>query len=178
MCLSMSSLCNRPAQAESILFLRDTLRGQSGGKGMTDIQARTSALCEALERYSGVWWRDEYVVTDSYNHLKPAAIHLNECMAFSEKQYANREKWNETTAKYHVVPQPFDEDLEAVKSAVKAWLAAQPKDGSTPDIDGTAKWCGWELRSGWDSAREADELGALLPYEVLRIRPCWAEYHK
>ncbi len=103
---------------ESVLFLRDTLRGQSGGKGMTDIQARTSALCEALERYSGVWWRDEYVVTGSYNHLKPEAIHPNECMAFSETQYARREKWNETTAKYHVVPQPFDDDLDVDWSPV------------------------------------------------------------
>lgn len=97
---------------ESILFLRDTLRGQSGGKGMTDIQARTSALCEALERYAGVWWRDEYVVLSSYNNLKPDAIHLHDCMLFSEKQYAQRDIWNETTAKYHVVPQPFDDDLE------------------------------------------------------------------
>ncbi|RPJ03112.1 MAG: adenylate cyclase, partial [Chloroflexi bacterium] len=97
---------------ESILFLRDTLRGQSGGKGTTDLQAKTSALCEALERYSGVWWRDEYVVKSTYNNLKPEAIHPNECMVFSQTQYERREKWNESTAKYHVVPQPFDEDLE------------------------------------------------------------------
>jgi ribosomal protein S12 methylthiotransferase accessory factor len=33
-------------------------------------------------------------------------------MVFSPTQYARRERWNETTAKYHVVPQPFNEDLE------------------------------------------------------------------
>ena len=35
-------------------LLKRNLRGQSGGKGRTDLQARVSAVGEAIERYSGV----------------------------------------------------------------------------------------------------------------------------
>ncbi len=39
--------------------LRQNIRGRSAGKGRTDIQGRTSGLCEAIERYSGVFQGDE-----------------------------------------------------------------------------------------------------------------------
>jgi ribosomal protein S12 methylthiotransferase accessory factor len=35
--------------------LRQNIGGRSVGKGQTDIQARISGLCEAIERYSGVF---------------------------------------------------------------------------------------------------------------------------
>jgi len=40
---------------DSLYFLRENLRGRSGGKGKSDAQAKASALCEAIERYSGVF---------------------------------------------------------------------------------------------------------------------------
>ncbi len=97
---------------ESVIFLHNTLRGQSGGKGITEIQAKVSALCEALERYSGVYWGEEATIQSTYQALLPEAIHPNDCMQFSEAQYRDREKWNISASKYHIVPSPFDQDLE------------------------------------------------------------------
>jgi bacteriocin biosynthesis cyclodehydratase domain-containing protein len=39
--------------------LRGDLRNMSSGKGVSDVQARASGLCEELERYSGVYRGDE-----------------------------------------------------------------------------------------------------------------------
>src|SRR5262245_41967442 len=50
---------NRAATAASLAALRRGLRTRSAGKGVTDVQARASALCEALERYSGMHQGDE-----------------------------------------------------------------------------------------------------------------------
>ncbi|HEX8114340.1 MAG TPA: TOMM precursor leader peptide-binding protein [Kofleriaceae bacterium] len=44
---------------DHLFLLKDGLRNNSSGKGRTEAQARTSALCEALERYSGVFRGDE-----------------------------------------------------------------------------------------------------------------------
>ena len=44
----------------------------SGGKGSTDIQAKVSGLCEALERYSAIYCGDEHAVRGTYESLAPA----------------------------------------------------------------------------------------------------------
>jgi ribosomal protein S12 methylthiotransferase accessory factor len=85
---------------------------KSFGKGMTEIQAKTSALCEALERYSGVFQGNEKRMKASYRALGAEAIHPNQCMSFSSRQYQNRDEWNERESKYNWVPQPFDEERE------------------------------------------------------------------
>jgi len=85
---------------------------KSFGKGMTEIQAKTSALCEALERYSGVFQGNEKRMKASYRALGAEAIHPNQCMRFSSRQYKNREEWNECESKYNWIPQPFDEERE------------------------------------------------------------------
>src|SRR4029077_12321561 len=59
---------------DSLYFLKDGLRSHSSGKGRTDAQARTSALCEALERYSGVYRGEETRITGSYRELADSAI--------------------------------------------------------------------------------------------------------
>lgn len=97
---------------DGVISLRDNLRSQSGGKGTTEIQAKVSALCEAIERYSGILWGDEYRIQGSHAELEPDAVHPNDCMLFSEEQYRNRRKWNATAAKYHIVPEPFDGNLD------------------------------------------------------------------
>ncbi len=53
-----------------------------------------------------------FFATASYRGLQDAAIHPNACMLFSERQYADREKWNAIEAEYNWVPQPFDEHAE------------------------------------------------------------------
>ncbi len=43
---------------QSILGLKTDLRHNSVGKGISEVQAKASALCEALEQYSGIFsWR-------------------------------------------------------------------------------------------------------------------------
>jgi len=98
---------------DSIVFLKESLRGVSGGKGSTDIQAKVSGLCEAIERYSGIFNGDEYAVRGTYNDLRPKAIHPNMCMGFSENQYRCREALNAASAnsRYVLIPEPFDPDL-------------------------------------------------------------------
>jgi len=82
------------------------------GKGRTEIQAKTSALCEALERYSGIFKGNETRLKASYRALGAQAIHPNQCMRFSSLQYQNRDEWNQRESKYNWVPQPFDEERE------------------------------------------------------------------
>jgi oxazoline/thiazoline synthase len=95
---------------DSLYFLRQTVRGRSGGKGKTDIQARASALCEALERYSGIFQGDEIRHKDSYKNMGDRAIHPNDCLHFSEEQYKTRREWNAKSERNQQVPEPFDEE--------------------------------------------------------------------
>lgn len=100
---------------DSLVFLRESIRGVSGGKGATPAQAKVSALCEALERYSGRFHDDEYTRRGTYVDLQPEAIHPNDCMGFSSEQFEMREEWNATRAmgsRCQLIPNPFDEHLE------------------------------------------------------------------
>ena len=72
--------------ARDVVELRDSLQRVAGGKGVTSAQARAGALCEALERYSGVFDGTESVVRAQMSELGGQAIHPNECMLFSERQ--------------------------------------------------------------------------------------------
>ena len=90
--------------------LRTALRSRSGGKGVTDIQARASALAEALERYSGVFRGEEPRRIARMKELGDSAIHPNACMGFSGRQYRDRDAWNARHSSKHRVPLPFDED--------------------------------------------------------------------
>jgi oxazoline/thiazoline synthase len=88
-------------------FLREGLRRRSGGKGKSAEQARTSALAESIERYSGVWDGTEPRIRATFAELGQAALHPNACMGYSERQYAEREAHNRKGHKAHWVPEPF-----------------------------------------------------------------------
>lgn len=91
--------------------LRKNLGGRSAGKGRTDIQARASGFCEAIERYSGVFQGYEITIKSSYQQLGNQAIHPNACMNFSQQQYENREAWNaQCQGWFQKVPEPFDQE--------------------------------------------------------------------
>jgi len=92
-------------------FWRDEhLRSYSGGKGLSRAQAKTSALCEALERHSMVYQGYEKRVRGSLQELGEQAIHPNKCMNFSEFQYQNRKTLNYNAKKlYFRIPEPFRE---------------------------------------------------------------------
>jgi len=93
--------------------LRRNLGGRSAGKGRTDIQARASGFCEAIERYSGVFQGDEIRTTGSYQQMGERAIHPNTCMNFSQQQYETRKEWNaQCQGWFQKVPEPFDEERE------------------------------------------------------------------
>lgn len=90
--------------------LKQSLRYASSGKGMSETQAKASALCEAIERYSGEWTGRELRVTCAFQDWKDGdAYHPNEVMLFSTQQYAAREAWNSNNSRFNCVPEPLDE---------------------------------------------------------------------
>ena len=102
---------NRALKMERLDFLKRSLRNASCGKGISDIQAKTSALCEAIERYSGEFTGAEYRKTASYHEFAAdEAIHPNAVMRFSDAQYREREAWNARKSKFNRVTDPLDED--------------------------------------------------------------------
>lgn len=118
---------------DSMALLRRNLRGQSGGKGRTDLQARVSALCEAIERYSGVWRGDEPVTRSSYAALAAGtAVHPEELLLFSDAQRAARgDGWNADPAnRLHLVPDPLPDDLPIDWST--AWSLACERERLVP----------------------------------------------
>lgn len=102
----------RGSKLDSLASLRNSLRHKSAGKGKTDQQSKVSGLCEAVERYSGVFTGDEIRIKGIYAQLESAAIHPNACMQFSANQYHNRQEWNPQHGSFAWVPEPFDEEKE------------------------------------------------------------------
>jgi len=103
---------NSAMKADSLYFLRSGLRSDSAGKGVTDVQARASALCEAIERYSGEFKGDEIRRRATFRGLGKTAIHPNACMLYSEAQYANRAVSSAPGASVKDVTEPFDDQAE------------------------------------------------------------------
>jgi oxazoline/thiazoline synthase len=104
--------------------LRSLLRGlepTSAGKGRTDLQARASAVGEALERYSGLFTGAEERVTSTYAAL-PTAVHPEELLQVSEHQYATREEWNAAHSEYAFVPMRFDPDREVEWTPARSFV--------------------------------------------------------
>ncbi|NEQ70291.1 MAG: TOMM precursor leader peptide-binding protein, partial [Symploca sp. SIO2D2] len=85
---------------DDLSLLQDNLRGRSAGKGTTDLQAKASAFCEAIERYCGVYQGDEATRHNSYQELGELAIPPHRCLLFSEYQYQNREQLNRDCIHY------------------------------------------------------------------------------
>lgn len=89
--------------------LRKGLRSIASGKGMSDLQARASAVGEAIERHSGLYRGDEARRRASYAELGPdLAITPNEMHQYSDAQFATRAEWNASCAQFHLVCDPFD----------------------------------------------------------------------
>jgi oxazoline/thiazoline synthase len=97
------------ALARSPRLLRRNLRGQSGGKGRTDLQARVSAIGEAVERYAAVWRADRPVHRAAYADLDDA-VHPRDLLLFSAAQYAERDRRNPGLGHFQQVPRPLADD--------------------------------------------------------------------
>ncbi|MFC5719283.1 TOMM precursor leader peptide-binding protein [Streptomyces gamaensis] len=100
---------NLAVAPHTLAGLRAGLRALSGGKGLTETEARAGALCEAVERYSGTRHGDEPVVRDTYRALGSAAVHPNSCQLYHEWQFRDRKQWNARGSSFQYVSEPFDE---------------------------------------------------------------------
>lgn len=89
---------------------RRGFRRTSTGKGLSAAQARASALCEALERRSGVYRGSEPSRRATFAALGDRAIHPNACLGFSDRQFSTRAAANRARRAETWVPQRFQED--------------------------------------------------------------------
>lgn len=105
--------------------LKKNLRQNCSGKGINEAQAKASAICEALERYSGEFQGNEPYILSSFNELAEDAVHPNSCMLYSEKQYENRTFWNKIGSMFTRVPVAFDPDAKIAWSPV--WSLSKQK---------------------------------------------------
>ncbi|MBZ9737274.1 TOMM precursor leader peptide-binding protein [Mesorhizobium sp. CA18] len=118
---------NFALKADDLLFIKSTLRSNSSGKGKSEAQARTSALCEALERYSGLYRGEEEQVFSSFNQLSDEAIDPRTVMQFSETQYLERDSRLAKSSFYRMVPVPFDENAVISWSPIWSWTQGRRK---------------------------------------------------
>jgi oxazoline/thiazoline synthase len=89
--------------------MRAGLHGENGGKGTTPLEAEVSALCEAVERFSGNYQSDELRIRAPFADLEEA-VHPNDCMLFADRQYQERTAWNAGHGSFQHVPTRFDPD--------------------------------------------------------------------
>jgi oxazoline/thiazoline synthase len=140
---------NPAIRIDRVDTLKRGLRHASSGKGMSDIQAKTSALCEAIERYSGEFTGTEPRIAASFRALGGDAVHPGEVMRFSARQYREREAWNSRRSRFNVVPEPFDEEARIDWTPV--WSLTQQRHkylptellyfGARASTDGEASYC-------------------------------------
>ncbi|MGW1009319.1 TOMM precursor leader peptide-binding protein [Streptomyces termitum] len=101
---------NPASSPTGLAAVRAGLRSHSSGKGTTPLQARVSALCEAVERHSGYRQGDEPTLRATYREVADRAVHPDTVQLFHPRQYADRAAWNAEHAPAHRVCAPFDED--------------------------------------------------------------------
>jgi ribosomal protein S12 methylthiotransferase accessory factor len=101
---------NVAAAGEGVEGLRSSLRADTGGKGVTPLDAQVGALCEAVERRSGTYFGEEARVSGSYTSLAGRAIHPATVLQFHPAQFGNREAWNAEHSSFQHVTTPFDEN--------------------------------------------------------------------
>ena len=106
---------NLALRVKSLSSLRRSLRSKSAGKGATPEQSEASALCEAIERYSGAFHGDEIRTRKRFSEFAQdgkamQAIHPNQVQLFSDHQLENAEEINARQHPYNIVPDRLDED--------------------------------------------------------------------
>ena len=100
--------------SRSLRSLRRSLRSKSAGKGSTREQSEVSALCEAVERYSGARFGDEICIRKRFSELAGGeeAIHPNDVQLFSNDQLDNAKSINAKGHPYNIVPPRLDPEAE------------------------------------------------------------------
>ena len=107
---------NLALRTRTLSSLRRSLRSKSAGKGSTRQQSEVSALCEAIERYSGAFHGDEIRSRRRFADFAQAgeceAIHPNDVQLFSDRQLDHAERINARGHPYNVVPPRLDSHAE------------------------------------------------------------------
>ena len=105
---------NPGMRSRSLSSLRRSLRSKSAGKGSSREQSEVSALCEALERFSGAYAGDEIRIRRRFVDFatEEEAIHPNDVQLFSESQLDNAASINAKGHPYNVVPPRLDPGAE------------------------------------------------------------------
>ena len=139
---------NLALRIKSLSSLRRSLRSKSAGKGSTPEQSQASALCEAIERYSGAFHGDEIRTRKRYSEFTgrgedSQAIHPNEVQLFSDHQLEHADEINARAHPYNIVPGRFDAeaaiDWSPVYSLTRArhrYLPTSILYGMTPEQRG------------------------------------------
>jgi ribosomal protein S12 methylthiotransferase accessory factor len=109
---------NVARQHRDLARLRSDLRSMNAGKGISDVQARASGLCEGLERHSGIFRGDEPRRRACMRELGGAAIPLGDCLLFSDHQYRERNARNAAASHFSFIPVPFDPEADIEWSPV------------------------------------------------------------
>ena len=140
---------NLALRIKNLSSLRRSLRSKSAGKGSTAEQSEVSALCEAVERYSGAFHGDEIRCRRSLADFSAAgdgeAIHPNDVQLFSDRQLDHAQEINARGHPYNVVPARFDPERELDWSPVWSltrerhrWLPTSILYGMTPEQRGAS----------------------------------------
>jgi len=98
----------KPEFSRSTQSSRPAISGSVAGAGSSALAARASCLCEALERYSGIFRGTEPRRVARYLDIAGEAIHPDALMLFSAEQYTRREEWNRREGGHNWVPERFD----------------------------------------------------------------------
>ena len=139
--------------------LRRSLRSKSAGKGSSPSQSEASALCEAVERYSGAYHGDEILcrkrLADFEKAGESAAIPPNEVQLFSDRQLDDADRINARGHPYNFVPPRLDPDAEIAWSPVWSFTQGRHRYLPTSILYGMAGAAG----EGGGPAFKADSNG-------------------
>ena len=116
---------NRAVQNWASDILKVHFRSKSSGKGVSDVQAKASGLCEAIERYSGHFQGHETRRRARLSELGDDAIDPHSCQLYSARQYDERDRWNARRSRFNRVPLPFDPAAEI--DWTPAWSLTQQR---------------------------------------------------
>jgi bacteriocin biosynthesis cyclodehydratase domain-containing protein len=103
---------NRAVQNWASDILKVHFRSKSSGKGVSDLQAKASGLCEAIERYSGHFQGYERRSRARLSELGGDAVDPHSCQLYSNRQYDERDRWNARRSRFNRVPLRFDPSAE------------------------------------------------------------------
>lgn len=108
-----TSSYNSVVRNESVRQKKDHIRSICAGKGSSDMQARVSALCEAIERFSsqrhGTESSENLSLLQARELYGNKALHPNDVMLFSESQYNHRDIVNQDANYFNYVPNRLPE---------------------------------------------------------------------